>query len=243
MSKSTSSFPYRIAAFLLLVSVAPITQASELASPFESPISSGGEESALRLDDRFSGVASSQSVDAANGSMADAGNISLFELPLIGQISNFGVRVARADSGQFDGLTQQSLFVDFKLPWQWSPWEGVYATPRLTLELGQFETDLEDRLFGSFGPALRIDNDRWRIPAFVDLGFSPTVIDGSEYGDRNLGTSFNFTSHVALGMRFGRQRDHSVSIRLQHISNGGTNSTNPGVDMIGIDFVFWARPH
>jgi len=243
LSKSTSSFPYRIAAFLLLVSVARITQAGELASPFESPVSSAGEESTSILDDRFSRIASLQSVDANNGSMADAGKIGLFELPLIGQISSFGVRVASADGGQFDGLTQQSLFLDFKLPWRWSPWEGVYATPRLTLELGQFDTDLEDRLFGSFGPALRIDNDRWRIPAFVDLGISPTVIDGSEYGDWDLGASFNFTSHVALGMRFGRQKDHSVSFRFQHVSNGGTNSSNPGVDMFGIDYVFWARSH
>lgn len=243
MSKSTSSFPYRIAALLLLVSVARITQAGELTPPFEWPIPSAGEESTSLLGDRLSVIASLQSVDADNGSMADAGNIVLFELPLIGQISNFGVRVASADGGQFDGLTQQSLFVDFKLPWRWSPWEGVYATPRLTLEVGEFDTDLEDRLFGSFGPALRIDNDRWRIPVFVDLGISPTVIDGSEFGDRNLGSSLNFTSYVALGMRFGRQKDHSVSFRFQHISNGGINSTNPGVDMFGFDFVFWARSH
>lgn len=222
LSKSTSSFPYRIAALLLLVSVARITQAGELTPPFEWPIPSAGEESTSLLGDRLSGIASLQSVDADNGSIADAGNIVLFELPLIGQISNFGVRVATADGAQSDGLTQHSLFVDFKLPWRWSPWEGVYATPRLTLEVGEFDTDLEDRLFGSFGPALRIDNDRWRIPVFVDLG-----------------TSLNLTSHVALGMRFGRQKDHSVSFRVQHISNGGINSTNPGVDMFGIDLVFW----
>ena len=101
--------------------------------------------------------------------------------------------------------------------------------------------DVEDRAFGSLGPNFLFENERWRLPLVVDMGLSPTVIDGSTYGDRELGTSFNFTSHLAVGMRFGQSRNHSVSLRYQHISNGGISVKNPGVNMIGLDVVLWSR--
>lgn len=172
---------------------------------------------------------------------SDVGKISIFEIPLAGQIMDFGFRHVTGDGGPFDDLDQQSVFVDFRLPWQWSAGDNVTITPRLTLTAGRFTSDSENRAFGSLGPTFRFESDRSRIPMFLDLGISPTVIDGAQYGDRDLGTSFNFTSHVAFGLRFGRHRQAHVSLRYQHISNGGTNSTNPGVDMIGIEFVIWSR--
>ena len=76
---------------------------------------------------------------------------------------------------------------------------------------------------------------------FMDLGLSPTIIDGATYGDHDFGTSFNFTSHIGLGLRFGQSKNHVVKLRYQHISNGGIDEVNPGVNMIGIDVVLWAR--
>ncbi len=169
----------------------------------------------------------------------DPEDTDLFKLPLIGDLSRIGFRTATADGGQFERLNQYALFLDFSLPISWSPWSDVTADPRLTLELGRFELGDEGRNFASLGPAIRFTNQRWRLPMFVDVGLSPTIIDGSRFGGRDLGTSLNFTSHVALGMRFGRQNAHALSLRYQHISNGGINHTNPGTNMIGLDLVFW----
>jgi hypothetical protein len=77
-------------------------------------------------------------------------------------------------------------------------------------------------------------------PWFVDVGINPTVIDGSTSGDEDLGTSFNFTSSIALGRYLGNANRHEIRLRYQHISNGGTNNKNPGVNMIGIDFIMGA---
>jgi lipid A 3-O-deacylase len=165
----------------------------------------------------------------------------LFSLPLIGKLRDIGYRVTIADGSDFDGLTRQALFLDFELPWTWSGQNGMSVSSSLSLELGRFSRDSEDRNFVSIGPSIRLTNDNWRKPFFVDLGLSPTVIDGSSYGDKEFGTSFNFTSHVALGMSFGKQKNHSVRLRYEHISNGGLDEANPGVNMIGIDFVLWAR--
>ncbi len=168
----------------------------------------------------------------------DAG---LFSLPLLGTFESLGFRFATADGGKFNGLTQQAFFADFSLPWRWTTWKNVSIAPRLTVEAGRFESGSEHRFFASFGPSVRLTSDAHRVPLFVDVGISPTVINGSQYGDNDFGTSSNFTLHVALGLRFGRTKNQVVKLRYQHISNGGINNTNPGVNMVGIDFSFSVR--
>lgn len=164
----------------------------------------------------------------------------LFELPIIGSLDSFGIRYASARSN-FEGLSQQALFADFRTPWAWSTWGETTTSLRLSFEAGRFLRNSEKRYFASFGPGIRIASDRWEAPLFLDLGLSPTVIGGSTYGDGNLGRSLNFTSHIGVGMKFGRTKQHEVKLRYQHISNGGLDEVNPGVNMIGLDFVFWGR--
>lgn len=164
----------------------------------------------------------------------------LFKLPIIGRFTSAGIRTSSARSN-FSGLSQQGLFADFLTPWAWSTWGGTNTSLRLSFEAGRFLTASETRYFVSLGPSIRIVNDRWRAPLFIDLGLTPTVIGGSTYGDQDLGTSLNFTSHIGLGIKLGRTRQQEIRLRYQHISNGGLGDVNPGVDMIGLDFVFWGQ--
>ncbi len=88
----------------------------------------------------------------------------------------------------------------------------------------------------SFGPV-------WRQPInsrflFVELGFSPTVIAGSSFNGRDLGGNFHFTSSASIGATFGAREISSIALRIQHTSNAGLNNTNPGLDMIGLNFNF-----
>jgi hypothetical protein len=166
----------------------------------------------------------------------------LFELPIIGTLDSFGIRYASARSN-IGGLAQQALFAEFRTPWAWSTWGESTTSLRLSFEAGRFLRDSEKRYFASFGPSVRISSGRWRTPLFIDLGLSPTVIGGSNYGDEDLGTTLNFTSHIGIGMKFGRTKRHEIKLRYQHISNGGLDRVNPGLNMIGLDFVFWGRGH
>jgi len=235
----TSSI-YQAALFLLLF-IAVTTHARESAAPSgerqSPPITNSSSLSG-------SGFATSNAVPTTRDERIDTtvpDDISLFHIPLVGKIQDFGFRVASGDGGKFDDLTQQAFFVDFKLPWTWSPWTNFTASPILAFDIGRFEQGSENHYFASLGPTLRLANDRWRVPLFIDVGLSPTIIDESTYGDQDFGTSFNFTSHIALGLRFGESRNHVVKLRYQHISNAGIDEVNPGVNMIGVDVVFWAR--
>lgn len=81
----------------------------------------------------------------------------------------------------------------------------------------------------------------WRFPlavgrAFVDFGFSPTLLSSSRFDDRDLGGNFHFTSSLSVGTSFGRFDRYSLALRAQHTSNGGLNGDNPGLDMVGLSF-------
>ena len=134
-----------------------------------------------------------------------------------------------AASGKFDNTTQ------FAFAFRTRPPRRLRAA-HLELAIGAITTTQESRAFVSFGPV-------WRLPIysrslFVELGFSPTLIAGSSFNGRDLGGNFHFTSSANIGATFGARENISIALRIQHTSNGGLNSTNPGLDMIGLDFVF-----
>ena len=106
----------------------------------------------------------------------------------------------------------------------------------LELAAGTISTSRDNRLFVSLGPV-------WRLPLqseslFVEFGFSPTLLSGTSFNGRDMGGNFHFTSSATIGAYFGARDAMSVSLRIQHTSNGSLNSTNPGMDMIGINFAF-----
>ncbi len=106
----------------------------------------------------------------------------------------------------------------------------------LELAIGAISTSHENRAFVSLGPVWRLPVNRRSL--FVELGFSPTLIAGSSFSGRDLGGNFHFTSSASIGATFGARENISVALRIQHISNGGLSSTNPGMDMIGLNLTF-----
>lgn len=85
--------------------------------------------------------------------------------------------------------------------------------------------------FLSFGPVWRVPIARARM--FIDFGISPTLVSEPRLAARDLGGHFHFTSFISTGIRLGQTS--ALSIRLQHVSNGGLNATNPGMDMLGLE--------
>ncbi len=107
---------------------------------------------------------------------------------------------------------------------------------RLELAIGTLSTSQENRLFVSLGPV-------WRFPIrspslFVELGISPTLLSGSSYNGRDMGGNFHFTSSATVGKTFGARDAFTLSLRIQHTSNGSIRNTNPGMDMVGLNFAF-----
>jgi hypothetical protein len=92
----------------------------------------------------------------------------------------------------------------------------------------------DTRPFASVGPVWRLNGDEQ--PVFVVFGFTPTLLGGSTLGNQDLGGNLHFTSSLAIGREFGQRQQFLASLRIQHLSNGGLNSSNPGLDSIGVGF-------
>jgi hypothetical protein len=62
-----------------------------------------------------------------------------------------------------------------------------------------------------------------RLPPAVDLRIN---------ADTNFSTHFQYGDHLAAGVLFGPQQRYDLSLRVQHLSNGGIAHPNPGINFI-----------
>ena len=53
---------------------------------------------------------------------------------------------------------------------------------------------------------------------------------------RRFSTRFQFRDHVAFGWSLGATGRHELSVQLEHFSNAGVASPNPGVDLLGVRY-------
>lgn len=109
---------------------------------------------------------------------------------------------------------------------------------RLEFALGAVSRAEQSRPFISLGPVWRWEPEGSKKNWFVDFGLSPTVLGGAKFDGRDLGGNLHFTSSVEIARKFGRSGSSTVSLRLQHLSNGGLNDTNPGLDTIMLGFSY-----
>jgi hypothetical protein len=56
--------------------------------------------------------------------------------------------------------------------------------------------------------------------------------------DRSFSTRFQFGDHIGAGLRFGPRDRYDLSLRLQHLSNGGIRRPNPGIDFLQLRFQY-----
>lgn len=130
---------------------------------------------------------------------------------------------------QFSGTEQLGVVFHLRAP----TWLRAH---HIEIAVGAIQNADDAQAFLSTGPVWRLGGLDQAV--FVDFGFSPTVIGGSRFNDRDMGGNVHFTSSLSIGRTFGQSRQSAVALRLQHISNGGLNDANPGMDMLGLNFIF-----
>ena len=72
----------------------------------------------------------------------------------------------------------------------------------------------------------------------MEVGWSPTAISDYEFTAKDLGSFYQFTTHVGLNVDvFSHLR---VGYRFQHMSNGGFIHPNPGLNLhfFGVSYLF-----
>lgn len=86
-------------------------------------------------------------------------------------------------------------------------------------------------------PVICYQPAHWESGWFVETGIGVNLVSPVySNGDRRFSTAFNFGDHLAIGRRIGAELRQEVSLRIQHFSNGGIKSPNPGENFIQIRY-------
>lgn len=86
-------------------------------------------------------------------------------------------------------------------------------------------------------PIFRWRFDQGRSPWFAELGVGVSYLDRLYTTERKrFSTRFNFYDTLGAGRSFGERREHELSLRFAHVSNGGIRKPNPGENFVQLRY-------
>ncbi|MGB3881445.1 MAG: acyloxyacyl hydrolase [Diaphorobacter nitroreducens] len=145
--------------------------------------------------------------------------------------------------GEWARRQTDAVTIGATLPW------GTWRRPLWGGELrGHWDVSLSRWSFDGIGghnsavvvgvaPTLRLRPDEGRSPWFWEAGIGATVASHRyRVQDHEFSTRFNFASHLGLGRNFGAQRQHELMLSVQHVSNAGIKSPNPGENFLQLRY-------
>lgn len=135
-----------------------------------------------------------------------------------------------------ESFNQAAVIAAYRLPLQWKRWDVLHVSTRLTAMAGVLDGGGDTGLLGTLGLELVIGLGD--SPFDFRTGGGATLMSRYKYGDEDLGGAFQFTSYIGLDYRFLERL--SAFARLQHMSNAGIYSENPGINMamVGLRYAF-----
>lgn len=139
-----------------------------------------------------------------------------------------GLRASFISDNKDEDFDQFELVYSRPLSWTWP--ENLSS--RLDITLGYMSAGGDDGYLLSVGPSFW-SNKYWGGTSF-GFGISPTLLSESRFGDENLGGQFHFTSFV--GVKYDTSKNTNLGLRLQHLSNGGLDDDNPGLNLVILEF-------
>lgn len=122
--------------------------------------------------------------------------------------------------------------------WRGARWElGGYWD----LSAGGWRTGQDTVYDLGLTPVFRLEASEPGSPYFeAAIGFH-LLSDLRITDDRIFSTRFQFGDHIGVGRRFGPRARYDISLRLQHLSNGGIRKPNPGIDFLQLRLQYHFR--
>lgn len=137
------------------------------------------------------------------------------------------------DAGNFQEV---DVFAARYLPWTWGIGDGWNLKPRLEASAGWLHDEGQEGFVGTTGPVLELRQGKF--PVTLEGGVSLSALSRSDFPDRDLGGSFEFTDHVGVNWHLTKQL--TAGWRYQHMSNAGIYKRNPGLNlqMLSVSYGF-----
>jgi hypothetical protein len=124
--------------------------------------------------------------------------------------------------------------------WQLGSWRADlqfeanlgYWIPDADREAGERIVDI------GLTPVFRLGRDHASARFFIEGGIGAHLLsDTSPYAGRAFSTAFQFGDLIGVGWRWGHDRRHEVSLRLEHFSNASIKQPNQGIEFVQLRFV------
>jgi hypothetical protein len=159
-------------------------------------------------------------------------------------IPAYAVDGASLEVGRGDQTDQVRLGVQWKWEKSWSAgrkwWLGAYWD----LQAGRWTGSGEPIWDFGITPVFRFERrDPGAFTPYVEaaIGFH-LLSDLHVNSNRRFSTHFQYGDHIGAGMVFGSRYQHDLSLRLQHLSNGGISHPNPGINFLQVRLTYWFDP-
>lgn len=151
-------------------------------------------------------------------------------------LDSAGARAGFAIDRGMKAFHQAESFLTSRLPWGWEFGRGFRVQSRLDFSLGWLGDSHESAVIGAAGPGIVFTRNP--LPISLEGGVTPVLMSRHNYGTRDLGSLFQVTSHVGLNVDITRHI--RLGYRLQHMSNCGIASPNPGLNLhfFGVSYAF-----
>lgn len=135
----------------------------------------------------------------------------------------------------FQDVRQQAL--ELRLP----GWDRLHVANRVftmdwVVAAGALHWDEGQSHFVSLGRGIRWHNPGGLARTQLQFSLSPTWVQQTLLAGRELGGHFHFTTAVAWLVKLDAAGRQTLALRLQHTSNAGSQSENPGLDLAGLEF-------
>lgn len=84
-------------------------------------------------------------------------------------------------------------------------------------------------------PTLRLAPRQYdSLQPFVEAGIGAHLLSTTRIDSRDMSTAFQFGEQLAVGVRVPGSVPLAISLRAEHVSNGGIKQPNPGVTFLGV---------
>lgn len=91
----------------------------------------------------------------------------------------------------------------------------------------------------TLAPTLRLrlaeSFSRWFVEGGIGISYSDVLY---QRNNRKFSTRFNFVNHLGFGASLGNSRNQEIVLRVQHVSNGGIKSPNPGENNVQLRYAY-----
>ena len=147
-----------------------------------------------------------------------------------------GLRGGASFNNEEESFNQYDLFASYGLPWSWQWGRAIQVDTDLTTSAGILDGGGEIGVAGSLGFEFVFGGTGRPLPVELRAGSALTLISRHQFGDEDLGGPVQFTHHISFYYWF--LENLSVLAHVQHMSNAGIYSENPGVNMIMLAMVY-----